>query len=78
MESHEGAMLMMLSLRRNKPVDNYNATDTATYYKCYLSSSRAPCGYWRSSSHEVNFDRFNTDCQRDSLRCRSSARVFEV
>ena len=78
MSCHEGAMLMMQSLRFGKPIDDMRTTDTLTYYnrKRLTEYSFDPCGYWNSENHEVRFICYDPGDTDNNLRCRPSVRVL--
>ena len=78
MSCQEGAMLLMQSLRLGKPIDDYQSTDTVTYYnrKHLTKSSVVPFGFWSSKAHEVFFLRDAPGAVRNGLRCRPSLRVL--
>ena len=78
MSCQEGTMLMMQSLRLGKPLDDYQSTETVTYYnrKHLTKGSLAPCGFWQSLDHKVGFRGHNLDAPNAFLRCRPSVRVL--
>lgn len=82
MDCHEGAMLMMQSLRRKKPVDDWRNTHTITYFnrKHIKGASHVSRGFWYSTVNEVEvvFSSFHASKNFEGLRCRPSAKVMEI
>ena len=78
MSCHEGAMLMMQSLRLGTPIDDVNTTKTLTYYnrKHLPKGSGVPFGFWGSAGRRVNFNGDNPGSANNKLRCRPSVRVL--
>ena len=77
MSCHEGAMLMMQSLRLGKPLDDMESTNSVTYYsrKHLTKGSGVPYGCWHSMDHHVTFRGAGLG-EKGSTRCRPSVRVL--
>ena len=75
MSCHEGAMLIMQSLNHGKPIDDWNRTNTSTFYnRSNLTKNDVPWGHWRSGA---SFYLEGAEKKNEYLRCRPSAKIIE-